>query len=78
MSVHCVYECSGCFAKAEGRTMERHFDSFNGKGYGFGVYRYDTAQDAAPDGWMAYDPHTGCTYCPACVNEVFGEQEAAT
>ena len=67
MTVKVTFECGGCFAKVEGtRWLQRRFDSLNGKGYGFGVYRTETPEDVAPDGWVAFDPYTGCCYCPAC------------
>jgi len=69
MGLRLIYECGGCDATAEAH-MERHFDSFNGKGYGFGKWREDRPQDVAPDGWIAYDPWTSCTYCPACWAEI--------
>ncbi len=73
MPIRVTYECSGCWnAKAEGRRfVQRHFDSFNGKGYGFGRYRVDgvDAADILPDGWVAFCP-AGATYCPKCWAEI--------
>ena len=67
MSVKVKFECGGCFVEADGTAfLRRHFDSINGKGYGFGAYRFDTPQDVAPEGWIAFDPYTGCCYCPEC------------
>lgn len=67
MTVTVQFECGGCFKTATGtRWLERRFVSWNGKGYGFGNYVYDKPQDVAPEGWIAFDPYTGCCYCPEC------------
>lgn len=29
----------------------------------------------APEGWVASDPYTACTYCPDCWAGIEGEQE---
>lgn len=67
-----IYNCGGCSAKAEGQ-LKRTFQSFSGRPWGFGVYRETTAQEAAPAGWIAFDPWTGCTYCPTCWREIIEE-----
>ena len=67
MTVTVNFECGGCFKEAVGTKMvSRHFDSINGRGYGFGTWRLDTIQDVAPKGWIAHDPYTGCCYCAEC------------
>jgi len=60
-----IFECGGCFEKAEA-TMRRKFVSLSGKGWGFGSYHTDNIDDIAPEGWVAFDPYTQCTYCPSC------------
>lgn len=70
MSVFALYRCDECFAEATGDRLARRFVSMSGRGYGFGHYEFDDARTAAPDGWMAYDPYTGCTYCPACAESL--------
>ena len=60
-----LFECGGCDAKAEG-WLKREFVSISGRSWGFGSYRETKAQEAAPEGWVAFDPYTGCTYCPEC------------
>ena len=69
MSVTVTYECGGCFA-TEKRLLHRHFRSFDGKGWGFGVYEFDTPQSVAPDGWQVFDAYTGACYCPKCWAEI--------
>ena len=65
------FECGGCLQKAQGTTwLSRRFVSISGKSYGFGHYEYDTPQDVAPEGWVAFDPYTGCCYCPTCWAEI--------
>lgn len=72
-----TFSCGGCFAQTEGtRGLRREFESVSGRSYGLGSYRYDIPQDVAPDGWIAFDPYTGCTYCPKCWNEI--QQGAVT
>lgn len=63
--IRVTFECDGCDARASA-TLSRHFESFSGKGWGFGSYRHDTPQDVAPAGWITFDPYTSCTYCPSC------------
>lgn len=71
MSVTVKFSCGGCSKEVDGTTfMRRHFDSVNGKGYGFGMWHEDTPQDVAPAGWIAFDPYTGCCYCPECWAEI--------
>ena len=70
------FECGGCFAKEEGTTwLKRSFASVTGKTHGFGTYKYDTPQDVAPEGWIAFDPYTGCCYCPDCWAEIEAPEE---
>lgn len=78
MTVTVQFECGGCFAKASGtKWLEREFHSFSGKGRGFGVHRYTTPQDVAPEGWVAFDPYTGCCYCPECWASIEAGEESA-
>lgn len=67
MTVTVNFKCDGCDKQAPGKTfLRRHFESLSGRGYGFGTYRTDTVEDVKPDGWHAFDPYTGCCYCPEC------------
>ena len=71
MSVTVNFSCGGCDAKAKGTTfLKRTFHGLNGKSYGFGHWHFDQPQDVAPDGWIAFDPYTGCCYCPKCWAEI--------
>lgn len=71
MTVKVLFECGGCFVKAEGTTwLERRFVSISGRSHGFGHYEYTKPQDVAPEGWVAFDPYTGCCYCPDCWSEI--------
>lgn len=73
-----TFSCDGCNAEAKGtRWLGREFKSLSGRGYGFGSYRYDTAQDVAPLGWVSFDPYTGCTYCPECWAEIVRHKATA-
>lgn len=67
MSITVKFTCDGCHKAEQGKTfLRRSFDSFSGRGYGFGVWRKDTVEDVCPEGWHAFDPITGCCYCPEC------------
>ena len=65
-----TFECGGCDATATGR-LESRFVSLSGRPYGFGSRIETTAQEAAPEGWIAFDPYTGCTYCPPCWKSIY-------
>ncbi len=70
MSVTVNFKCSGCFTETKGTTfLRRRFISTDGKAHGVGRYVIDTPQDVAPEGWIAFDPYTGCCYCPDCWKE---------
>lgn len=67
MTVTVEFECGGCDEKAKGaKPLRRHFHSINGSGHGFGHWSFDGPQDVAPEGWVSFDPYTGCCYCPEC------------
>ncbi len=67
MPVTITLECGGCFAKTEGTAaLRREFVSLSGQDHGWGQFRTGTVEDITPDGWVAFDPYTQCTYCPAC------------
>ena len=73
------FECGGCF-KTEEAQMKRQFVSLNGKGYGFGSYHTDSIDEITPEGWIAFDPWTQCTYCPECwesITKVEAQQSAS-
>lgn len=71
-----VYYCGGCDNVAEAGHVRQQFESFSGRGYGFGAYRViaDPVMDA-PDGWVAFDL-IGATYCPGCAAEIWPESAA--
>jgi hypothetical protein len=67
------YHCGGCdtVATAPDQIIRREFESFSGRGHGFGGYHVKPSIDgvvvsAAPEGWCPFDPVTSCTYCPEC------------
>ncbi len=71
MSVTVKFQCSGCWKEADGTTsLRRRFQSITGKSYGFGTWHTDIPEDVAPEGWVAFDPYTGCCYCPDCWAEI--------
>ena len=72
MSVTIHYRCDGCFAEADGtEPLSKQFISVSGRSYGFGSWHYvNNPVIVAPDGWVAFDPHTQCCYCPKCWEEI--------
>lgn len=79
MSTRLHLKCDGCFAETHTDRIARRFESFSGRGHGFGV-RIKPDIDAAvePTGWIWSDPYTGCTYCPECWSKIeSGEEDAA-
>ena len=45
------------------------------------IVRYASAatrsiEQAAPDGWIAFDPWTGCCYCPDCWCDILHPSDA--
>jgi hypothetical protein len=64
MTVTVSFECGGCFEKAEGTTWLNRYEASR---MGNWVSHATTnPQDVAPEGWIAFDPYTGCCYCPKC------------
>lgn len=78
MPVKVIFECSGCWKTADGTDgLRKEFRSVSGRSYGFGsAVPANTVEDITPDGWVAYDPWTYCTYCPTCYAEVCGDDAA--
>lgn len=72
MSVTLVFACDGCDAKTEGtKRLRKEFVSISGRNYGIGAPRWqESPEDVAPEGWIAADPYTYCTYCPKCWTEI--------
>ena len=68
MSVTVKFSCDGCDAAAEGTgSMRVEFRSVSGRSWGLGSpVPVNTVRDVTPEGWVAYDPYTYCTYCPTC------------
>ena len=69
-----IFSCGGCDATATA-WLQRRFVSISGKSWGLGSYHEDTPQEVAPEGWIAFDPHTSCTYCPDCWAEIMAPAE---
>lgn len=70
MTIKTIFECGGCLKKEDGKSPQSRFLSLTGKGYGLGSYVEDKISDLAPEGWIAFDPYTQCTYCPECWDEI--------
>lgn len=77
MSVSVKFSCDGCDKISNGTgNLKREFQSITGRGYGFGSWKIDGAQDVAPDGWVSFDPYTGCCYCPDCWDGIENPSDA--
>jgi len=64
--------CDGCDAE-HSVEVKRVFNSFNGKGYGFGTYHDPSISEAVkPTGWIWSDI-INCTYCPECWAGIMAE-----
>lgn len=65
-----TYACGGCSATvtAPEQVIRSEFASLSGQSHGFGCQVHDEVRvfSAAPEGWVPFDPYTGCCYCPAC------------
>lgn len=72
MTVNITLSCDGCFKETGPYQLpHRQFQSFNGKGHGFGIWNTPSIEDIRfPEGWIYSDPYTGCTYCPECWNDI--------
>ncbi len=70
MSVFVTFDfvCGGCREKVTGerRMMTSEFLSFSGRSWGFGSHVQETPRPDPPEGWVSFDPYTGCCYCPEC------------
>jgi hypothetical protein len=70
VTVNITYSCGGCSAKATApeQVIRSEFVSLSGQSHGFGRQVHEPVKVAslAPEGWVVFDPYTGCTYCPAC------------
>ena len=51
MPINLRFSCDGCFKTVMGTSF------LTGRG---------KVEDVTPEGWIAVDPYTGCTYCPDC------------
>lgn len=73
MSAYVQISCDGCDKEARSERVSRTFNSFNGRGYGFGRWHIPSIEEVASQiGWVVFDPYTGCTYCPECWAEIEG------
>lgn len=58
MTVKCEFMCDGCGVTASGSASldrQRWNETLS-----------ESVQRTAPDGWVAFDPFTRVSYCPAC------------
>ena len=63
-----TFRCGGCEAQAEGTTFlqRKRTVTVQGADGSWGYYTDPKAEDVMPEGWIAFDPWTQCTYCPKC------------
>jgi len=73
------FSCDGCHVETMGTDfLHSQFKGITGKSHGFGHWEHDKAEDVCPEGWIAFDPYTQCTYCPECWAEIFAIPEKST
>ena len=71
MPITVTFTCDGCFEAIEGiEDLSRTFTSVSGRDCGTGSWKYKNASEVVPEDWIAYDPYTGCCYCPKCWEEI--------
>jgi len=70
MTVMLRLSCGGCDATETVGPLRRRFLSVQGRDHGLGFYRVDDPQNLTPEGWVMFDPHTQCTYCPECWDRI--------
>lgn len=79
VKVTLTYACGGCDAVevVEIDRLSSRFHGFNGQEHGFGHWQNETvdAEAHCPEGWMAFDPYTRCTYCPECIEKIWPDPE---
>lgn len=68
MPITLTFSCGGCEATAAGTAPLYCAANVVGRSHGMDRVRFtvDHPQKCAPEGWVAYDPYTSCTYCPGC------------
>jgi hypothetical protein len=85
MSVDVTYRCNGCQAAVEVKGLIRRWktitpNAITAHGIAYDRCRVDTPdiESAAPEGWVAFDPWTGMTYCPTCWASIVGDEQVET
>lgn len=76
MGIKVVFECCGCDRVETVNHPGYSFVSITGKSYGFGSHQGPGIKEVAPNGWTHCDPATALCYCPDCVRDIFGEEDA--
>jgi hypothetical protein len=64
-----TFSCGGCPAVATAeQAITRTFVSLSGNDWGIGTWQTSRVdvEALAPEGWMPFDPYTGCCYCGTC------------
>lgn len=72
MGVTITYSCGGWRAARWIATAPQICEG------GFVTKRAPSIPDLAPEGWMVYDPYTGCTYCPTCWDSIENDLDEPT
>jgi hypothetical protein len=68
VGVEVIFRCDGCHKEEIGTApLRREFRSLSGRSWGIGgSVKVNPVENVTPEGWVAYDPYTYCTYCPEC------------
>ena len=75
MPVEVIFRCDGCPKEEKGTgPLRREFRSVSGRSWGIGgPVDANRIEDVTPEGWIAFDPYTYCTYCPECWKGIVGK-----
>lgn len=68
MTIKVVLTCGGCFAETSvdvREEVEQISENWVRK-------RVPRIPEVTPEGWVAFDPYTGCCYCPECWAGIVG------
>jgi len=73
MSITLKISCDGCHTETESKDVRVKIERL----YGNWVKRHiPSIKESMPEGWVSFDPYTGCTYCKKCWSEIIKEKSS--
>lgn len=81
MALRLEFGCDGCDATAKATGLLTNDRNWTPAGYMGGVEMAKVTDEGlrsaveriTPEGWVAFDPYTCCTYCPECWAGIEGD-----